>query len=134
MANDDQLPEKVMAALRNADKARILVPAELDAAILAKAKANIVRGRRRRIGPWLAAAAAVIIGALVMLQPGPKAREDLNRDGRVDIRDALLLARKISAGQALARDWDFNQDGRVDQRDAAVIAARAVKLSRGGAS
>lgn len=132
MANYDQLPEKVIAALRDADKARVLVPIDLDAAILNKAKANIVR-RRRRIVPWLAAAAALIIGALVMLQPTAKAREDVNRDGRVDIRDALLLARKVSAGQTV-KDWDFNEDGRVDQLDAAAIAARAVKLAKGGPS
>lgn len=133
MANDEQVPEQVIAALREADKGRVLVPSALDEAILAKAKANLVRRRQHRIVPWLAAA-AVMIAALVMFMPGPKAREDVNRDGRVDVRDALLLARKISTGQVVGLDWDLNRDGRVDQSDAAVIAAQAVKLSKRGAS
>jgi hypothetical protein len=134
MPDDNRVPERFIAALREADKGRVFVPAELDDVILARSKANLVRRRRRTIVPWLAAAAAVVIAALVMLTPTPRVREDVNRDGRVDIRDALLLARKISAGQALALDWDLNHDGRVDQNDAAIIAAQAVKLTKGGAS
>ena len=133
MMNDEQVPDRLIAALREVDKGRVFVPAELDEAILAKARGNLARRRRRSV-PWLAAAAAVILAALVMFRPAPKAREDVNRDGRVDIRDALLLARKISAGQVLGLDWDLNQDGRVDQNDAAVVAAQAVKLTKRGAS
>jgi hypothetical protein len=128
MAENDQFPEALIAALRKADKARLLVPPELDVAILQKARANIARGRRRKLTPWLAAAAALMIASIVILTPAPKAREDVNRDGRVDIRDALVLARKISDGKAQGLVWDFNHDGRVDQADVAAIAALAVKL------
>jgi|SRR5687767_8116591 len=134
MPDDDKVPERFIAALREADKGRVFVPADLDATILAKAKGNLGRRRRRSMIPWLAAAAALVIASLVMLTPAPKAREDVNRDGRVDIRDALLLARKISAGQPLGPKWDLNGDGRVDQHDAALIAAQAVKLAKGGRS
>lgn len=134
MPNDDTVPERLIAALREADKGRIFVPPELDAAIMERAKANLARQRSRRIIPWFAAAAAALIAAAVILLSGPKAREDINRDGRVDIRDALLLARKISAGQVLGLDWDLNGDGRVDQSDVVMIASQAVKLTKRGAS
>src|SRR5262245_46037540 len=128
MANDDRVPEQLIAALREADKGRLFVPPELDAAILAQAKANLVRRRKRLPLPWLAAAAALVIAAFVVFTPARKAHEDVNRDGRVDIRDALALARKISDGSAQASIWDFNHDGRVDQADVAAIVALAVKL------
>ena len=128
MAENDQFPEALIAALRKADKAQLLIPPELDAAILEKARANIARDRRPKLTPWLAAAAALMIAAIVMFTPTRKAREDVNRDGRVDIRDALVLARKISDGKARSSAWDFNHDGRVDQADVAAIAALAVKL------
>ena len=127
MADNDQIPEALIAALREADKARLLIPPELDAAILERARANIARDRRR-ITPWLAAAAALMIAAIVMFTPARKAREDVNRDGRVDIRDALVLARKIADGKAQGSVWDINHDGRVDQADVVAIAALAVKL------
>jgi hypothetical protein len=128
MLENDKLPEAMIAALREADKARMFVPPELDAAILTKAKVNLVRRQKRNLAPWLAAAAALMIAAFVMFTPTPKAREDVNRDGRVDIRDALVLARKISDGKAQGSVWDINHDGRVDQADVAAIAALAVKL------
>ena len=128
MADNDQLPEVVIAGLRKANKGRVFVPPELDAAILEKARANIGRRRKQRITPWLAAAAALMIAAFVIFTQSPNAREDVNRDGRVDIRDALALARKISDGKAQGSAWDFNHDGRVDQADVVAIAALAVKL------
>lgn len=129
MPNDERIPEPLVAALREMDKGRVFVPPERDEIILARARAQLVRGRKLRVIPWLAAAAALMIAAFVVLTPGPsKIREDVNRDGRVDIRDALLLARKISDGDAKASAWDLNQDGRVDQNDVGAIAALAVKL------
>ena len=129
MPNDEHIPEPLVAALREMDKGRLFVPPERDEVILARTRAQLVRGRKRRAIPWLAAAAALMIAALVILTPTtPKTREDVNRDGRVDIRDALLLARKISDGQAQGSAWDLNHDGRVDQNDVGAIAALAVKL------
>ena len=127
MPDHDKIPEALISALREADKERVFVPREVDAAILAKANLNLAR-RKWRTAPWLAAAAALVIAAFVMFTHTPKAREDVNRDGRVDIRDALALARKISSGQAQGSAWDFNRDGRVDQGDVVAIAALAVKL------
>jgi hypothetical protein len=56
---------------------------------------------------------------------------DINRDGRIDIVDALLLARELKRQQP-ARDplWDQNGDGQVDQADVEQIAQTAVSLTR----
>lgn len=122
MPNHEHLPKPLIAALREMDKGRVFIPPERDEVILARARAEFVRGRNRRIIPWLAAAAALMIAAFVILTPAPpKIREDVNRDSRVDIRDALLLARKISDGQAKGSVWDLNHDGRVDQSDVGAI-------------
>jgi hypothetical protein len=62
------------------------------------------------------------------------AREDLNRDGRVDILDAFALSRQLRDGKASSTGLDLNGDGVVDERDAEVIAARAVRLEKGDRS
>ena len=134
MPNDDQIPERLITALREMDNGRVFVPPELDAAVLAKAKARLARGRKRSMMPWLAAAAALVIAAFVLftdrgsVSRSASKREDVTHDGIVDIRDAMLLARKISEGRAQGSVWDLNHDGRVDQGDVAALAALAVKL------
>ena len=60
------------------------------------------------------------------------AREDLNHDDSVDILDAFQLARETQSGKPAA--IDVNQDGRVDRRDAELLATHAVKLEKGGKS
>jgi hypothetical protein len=134
MPNDDQIPERLITALREMDQGRVFVPPERDAALLAKAKAQLAHRRKRQFIPWLAAAAALVIAAFVLftdrgsVSRSASKREDVNHDGIVDIRDAMLLARKISEGRAQGSVWDLNQDGRVDQGDVAALAALAVKL------
>lgn len=64
-----------------------------------------------------------------------RADADLNGDGRVDILDALALARAIRAGTAIpALDdrlalVDLDSNGRLDQRDVDAIAMLAVSLT-----
>jgi hypothetical protein len=65
---------------------------------------------------------------------GVFAREDINRDGRVDILDAFALARQVRLRSGHEATLDFNGDGVVDERDAEWLAARAVVLEKGGAS
>jgi hypothetical protein len=62
------------------------------------------------------------------------AREDINRDGHVDILDAFQLARQLQSGVEQARALDFNGDGLVDHSDADALATRAVSLEKGGRS
>lgn len=69
---------------------------------------------------------------------------DVNHDGKVDILDAMKLAKTIQAStslrlaadmqndrQTLDVSWDLNGDGKVDQADVDALAALAVE---GGAS
>jgi len=58
------------------------------------------------------------------------AREDLNRDGQVDILDSFALARELKSGKSLPAIFDVNGDGVVDERDMALIAAHAVELRK----
>ncbi len=84
--------------------------------------------------PWLAAAAALVIG-LFLLRPWERTtqqdlRADLDHSGQVDVLDAFLLARKLAAGTA-GPEFDLNGDGRVDQRDVDFAANQAVRLPTG---
>ena len=89
----------------------------------------------RRLIP--AAAAAVIVGcALLWLKgmpmrsaPDALAGSDLNRDGAVDILDALLLAREVERGTPRVT-WDVTRDGRVDAADIEAVARQAVTLEQ----
>jgi hypothetical protein len=72
------------------------------------------------------------------IQPQAKglanAREDLNRDGTVDILDAFILAKKLQDAPSSDPRLDMNGDGVIDRRDVETIAAHAVSLEKGGRS
>lgn len=61
------------------------------------------------------------------------AREDINRDGKVDILDAFLLAKKLRAAPT-DFNLDMNRDRLLDQHDVETIAAHAVSLEKRGRS
>ena len=133
--NDDlKAPESLIGALRELHCERVLVPQQVDSAILNAALRNLAKKRIQQ-WQWLSTAAALIAaGWLGWMQFGNQdAHEDVNGDGRVDILDALALARRISGGAAQDNQWDLNKDGIVDQRDVELIARHAVKLKKGGA-
>jgi hypothetical protein len=56
---------------------------------------------------------------------------DIDGDGKVNILDALVLARRVDAQEPGARD--VNKDGAVDRDDVDAVAMLAVSLQRGGA-
>jgi len=94
----------------------------------------------RRIS-WSAAAAAVMVAMIALplrdrdattSRVSHAAREDVNADGHIDIRDALILARRIEAGQRVEAHWDFTGDRIVDRKDVDAVALVAVRLDRGG--
>jgi hypothetical protein len=130
---DDDLtaPASLVHALAQLHRERVFVPEAVDAAILRRSKRRLSRKPVR----WLAAAAAAVLaGWLMWAQFGREiAPGDVNRDGRIDMRDALVLARRIAAGETSA-EWDLNHDGVTDQRDADLIAREAVKLPNRGTS
>jgi hypothetical protein len=61
-------------------------------------------------------------------------REDLNSDGKVDILDAFMLAKKLQRAPASDSRFDVNGDGVIDRRDVETIAAHAVSLEKRGRS
>jgi len=65
-----------------------------------------------------------------MLTPAQFAREDLNRDGKIDILDSFALARELKNGDSLPAYLDVNGDGVVNEQDVNAIASRAVALRK----
>jgi len=137
-----EAPAKLVSALRQLPGEKIFVPPTTDEAILRAATAQLSPARRPRLNwwrfaPWAVGAAAGIVLLFLSLQtpkPSPGlAREDLNRDGAVDILDAFALAKKLETGVSEV-GVDFNGDGKVNQQDVAALAAQAVSLEKGGHS
>ena len=144
--NQASLPEKLREALGDMYGKTVSVPAELDDRILGGARTAYAQRRRRwmaarRWGAGLAAAAAVVLALRVFVTQPPKSREamspsrqvarlgDVDHDGRVDILDAYIVARKIARHEPLDPAWDVNGDGVVDQKDVDLIAHMAVRVS-----
>ncbi len=125
----EQLPPALLGELRSLYDVTPRVPAAIDDAVVAGARLRMRRHARR--WRWFPVAAAVVLVAVVLapaLIPRRELSGDLTRDGRVDIVDALALARRVESGEPLDRRWDVSGDGAVDRRDVDAIAARAVSL------
>jgi len=139
--SQEPAPEQLTNDLQELYGANLIVPAHVDETILSQAKRQLSRKTGRRNWHWAAAAAAVVlltVGLLTLSDsespsappPSPAlAKEDIDRDGRVDILDAFALARKIESTSQLDLTEDINRDGRVDRRDVEAIAHRAVRLN-----
>jgi len=143
-------PPRLIAALRQTQSRRVFVPRTADEAVLRSARKHFAPAKPHASNPitrWLrwpalATACLLLCAVAYRITRTPSSsnpdlayvREDLNRDGRVDILDAFQLARHLQSGVEPRRDLDFNGDGVVDQRDASTIAAQAVKLEKGGRS
>jgi len=131
------------------------VPPALDAAVLASARGHLMPRRRTRVVlRWAvaaagAAAAAALLFVLalgpirhapepVAMLPAPEVakalapeKADINHDGRVDVLDALALARELESKGPSKAEWDITGDGVVDRRDVDSIAQAVVRLERG---
>ena len=114
----DEIPEKLTADLSRAFNRRVEIPSDIDQAILAMGRQHAAT--RRRFRYWrssiAASAAAAVLFAWLLWPHAPSQRReiamDLDHSGRVDILDAYLLARQLSAAKP---ELDVNHDGRVDQ-------------------
>lgn len=156
---EPKAPAKLVAALKEPSARRVFVPPSVDAAVLKAAREHLARspaprspsgGERagvrgmfaRLLRPWIlwptVATACIALAGLAYFTSHSShqqfAREDLNRDGRVDILDAFQLARETQSGVKPAAIADLNNDGVVDRRDAELIVTHAVKLEKGGKS
>jgi hypothetical protein len=134
--------DKLQAELAGLHRQVTSVPPEVDRAIVSAAWAHLGGAARRPaqwrpLLPWLAAAACLAFlawASQTLFHTGPAAppslaREDVNRDGHLNILDAFALARQIERG--LAAGGDLNRDGVVDHRDVDALAARVVRLEIG---
>jgi dockerin type I repeat protein len=126
------------------------VPGEIDRAVLREARAGYHRRRRfwvaaRAIGAAAAVAAAAIVVIVVYVDrrhssPTPVAGTqaaqpgDIDGNGRVDILDAFLLAKKVEAKAPAAPGDDVNGDGVVDRADVDRVAGWAVRVEAPGKS
>lgn len=144
------LPERLREDLKALHQPQGRVPAELDEAILAAAPTRQTSTRR----PFLVRAASLAAAAVLLVVPlvfvalwlrSQRAEdpvdvdvaraEDVDGSGRVDILDALALARRVENGAievranaALDVGLDFDGDGRIDQRDVQHVAREAVRI------
>src|SRR5687768_8535128 len=104
MSSPEHKLDQLAAPLRKAEESRnLFVPPALDRDILKQAREHLTgepKGRAFGFWNWFAlSTATALIAALVFLLPRTKtpaiAREDINRDGQVDILDAMALAKSL---------------------------------------
>ena len=152
--NEEEKNPKLENALRVMSRERIFVPPDADEKVAAAIREHfgaggpqrendlVFRTQKRKDAAqripvphrklknwhkWMPLAASIGIAATILYfsRPLPD-RADINRDGTVDVIDALLLAEKIRAGEG----QDIDGDRTVSEADAAEIATRAVALER----
>ena len=135
------IPEGLVRELSALYRGEVPVPAAVDAAVLSAAREGWAARRRRRMllrwaGAGTAAAAAAAVTLLVLnppatVPPAPAfAAGDVDRNGRIDILDAFVLAKKVQARQAPSAGWeDVNGDGMLDRNDVEQVAAAAVQVA-----
>jgi hypothetical protein len=132
---EPRLPDPLVGELTRLYRTDPAVPTDVDRVILNRARAHLARTGRLRLLLRTAGAAAVV-AIFVFVRPGHRPNPPLaavagnvNGDGVIDIRDAMLLARRLESGQPASQD--FNHDGVTDRRDVDAIAMLAVRLDRG---
>jgi len=154
--------EELAAELKRLYRAWGEVPAEIDRAILDRARKHFAdpRGlkteRERRVirvvWRWAARAATIAAAAMIVFMIYPTRvserpaeeplqtarqekgvlREDIDQNGRVDILDAFAMARRLEGEGDVDARWDFNHDTVVDGRDVNLVACAAVRIPEGG--
>ena len=128
------------------------IPDSVDRAIAEAARRHLRRSPRKlwwiRWSVPATAAAAILVGISLWWFPGgagPRmahemapqvasetpSQADIDRNGKVDILDAFVLARHIEAKRPVEQTWDLNGDGLVDRRDVDAAAQAAVRLGEG---
>jgi hypothetical protein len=136
---DPEAPPLLLAELHRVYGVTPAVAPSVDQAILREARAGFGRrGRFRTIVRWTGAAAAVAAAVVVIVlnfrqdrpTAGTTVAGDVDRSGRVDIVDALVLAKQVEAGPSggAVEASDVTGDGILDRRDVDHVANLAVKL------
>lgn len=137
MNEKDSYPQTFLSAMRVTHARSASVPAAVDAKIMANAAKQFrARRIRRNLGIASGIAAAIVMSALFvpgLLTQAPARKnavaiEDFNGDGKVDMRDAHMLALALTRNEPVP---DVNGDAARDLNDADAIAAIAVRRDRG---
>lgn len=151
---EPKAPAKLVAALKEPSARRMFVPPSVDSAVLKASRQHFASAacsfspsageraggmfarilRQWLLWPTVATACIALAGLAYFVSKTSHqqfVREDLNRDGRVDILDAFQLARETQSGAKPVATVDLNNDGLIDRRDAELIATHAVKLEKG---
>jgi|KBSMisStaDraftv2_1062788.scaffolds.fasta_scaffold1111482_2 hypothetical protein len=101
-----ELPDALIEALRRREAAAILVPREIEGAILRRARTQFATREAAYLPPirnhWLtASAAAIILIAIFSMTtlrhetpPASEIADDVDGSGQVDVLDAFALARR----------------------------------------
>lgn len=119
-ANEEMQGDRLAFAESERAEAMLMATDEADASAVAGELADARSDR--------ASAPAATEPALGRAAKAPR-REDFNEDGRVDVRDAMALARTLEAGAwSIGERWDLNDDGRVDVADVRAISLAAVSV------
>lgn len=138
MSSPEHKLDQLAESLRKAEERRnLFVPPALDREILKQAREHLTgepKGRPFGFWNWFAlSTATALIALLIFLLPRFKtptvAREDINRDGQVDILDAMALAKSVEASAANPA-LDQNGDGQLNESDVRAIALAAVRIDR----
>lgn len=134
---EDKLDQLAKSLRKEEERRNIFVPPALDREIVKQAREHLTgepKGRPFGFWNWFAlSTATALIVAMIFLLPRFRthaiAREDINRDGQVDILDAMALAKSLEhpgANTAL----DQNGDGKLDEADVRAVALVAVRIDR----
>ena len=125
-ADNDELEESLIRALKTADRAPAVITAGVDRT-LADMATNHFGSRRpawKRTGGWALAASVALVAVLAVQMIGPTSTDgdtpyaDVNGSGRIDIADVFALARAERPG--------------ITQADLDAFAMRVVSLDAGG--
>ena len=138
MSSPEHKLDQLAESLRQAEESRnIFVPPALDREILKQAREHLTgepKGRPFGFWNWFAlSTATALIAVMIFLLPRMKtpaiAREDINRDGQVDILDAMALAKALEH-PAGSPAYDQNGDGKLNEADVQAVALVAVRMDR----
>lgn len=103
----ENLPSRLIDAMKSADRPVPLITARVDREMTAQARTHFAARRqaRPRVRPaWLAVAASLVVAVIVVqvqdggAPDGDAVYADVDQSGRIDIADVLALARSADAG------------------------------------
>ncbi len=137
--NFDDIPElsdELQLELKKEFTTDSQLPLDVDRAVLEGARAHFDAFNKRRKSPlihYLRYAAAIVLVAIsaffVLHNSQTFAPQDVNRDGSVDILDAMTLAIHIRDKGIYDRKWDYNNDNNLSITDVQIVANKAVEIN-----